>query len=361
MSDTTIPNALKPGDTIGLVSPSARLVNALPDVVSRGKTLLSERGYNVRTFFTKDEGTQSCIQNRLSELRAAFMDPTISTIICIIGGTTFTELLPGLIADHQLQEHIRANPKVVVGYSDNTALHWWLNAMTGLRSFYGPGIIPELGAIDDSKEKASSHVAFCTSSLLQTIAERSPVGALPRSLMYAPRHPAFFRDPKSEQAQELRSSPSWQWVRSGKARGSLFGGCLTVVARLNGIPAIRPDWRDRIIFLETALGDDSQSGLALVRVKAAFADLIAQGVFDHAAGLIVGRPFGYDSDEDRAKYVGAIKGLFCEGIQSLPTFPILFGVDFGHTSPMVTLPYDAMAELDSENDRFDIVEPSVAG
>ena len=74
----------------------------------------------------------------------------MSAIICTIGGTTFTELLPALIADTELHDRIRTNPKLVIGYSDITGFHWFLYAFTGLRTFYGPAAIPELGGTMES-------------------------------------------------------------------------------------------------------------------------------------------------------------------------------------------------------------------
>jgi muramoyltetrapeptide carboxypeptidase LdcA involved in peptidoglycan recycling len=137
MAPTIIPKALQPGDTIAFISPSERLNNVLPDVMTRATAVLKARGYNIRTFFSEDTGIQSSISNRLSEIRAAFSDKNISAIICTIGGTTFTELLPALIADTELHGIIRENPKIVVGYSDISGLHWFLHALTGLRTFYG--------------------------------------------------------------------------------------------------------------------------------------------------------------------------------------------------------------------------------
>ena len=132
------------------------------------------------------------------------------------------------------------------------------------------------------------------------------------------------------------------------------------MARITGVKAIVPDWKGRIVFLETATGEDNESGNPLARVRAGFADLIAQGVFDEAAGLVVGRPFGYNTEERRGQYADAIKGLFCEGrLAERNPFPILFGVDFGHTAPMVTLPFDALAEMDSGEDRFAVLEAGV--
>lgn len=360
MPSTIIPPALQPGATIAFISPSARLNHEHSAVMTRATKVLSDRGYQVRELFHVDEGIQSSISNRLSEIRTAFSDPSISAIICTIGGSTFTELLPALIADTQLHATIRANPKIVVGYSDITGLHWFLHGLTGLRTFYGPGAIPELGepspAHDDD---INSPMAFCAKNLFRAISVSEPIGEVSRSVAFAPKPAAFWTDPASVAPLELVPPPKWTWIRPGKAQGRLFGGCLTVVARLNGVREITPDWRDRIVFLETALAEDNVSGNPLYRVQAGFADLIAQGAFDHAAGLVVGRPFGYHTEEMQRDYMNAIRGLLCEGRMAEKPFPILFNVDFGHTTPMVALPFDALAVLDSEKDSFAIIEAAV--
>ncbi|KAF5000529.1 hypothetical protein FGRMN_1696 [Fusarium graminum] len=349
---------LAPGDKIAFISPSERINSSLPAVIDRATAVLTNKGYEVVTFFNEDEGIQSCINNRLSEIRAAFSDPSISAVITTIGGTTFTELLPALVADNELHETIRANPKIVVGYSDITGLHWFLNAFTGLRTFYGPGAVPEIGEPNDINDK-DTPLAFCVDNLLRAIASPEPLGQIPRSNYYAPRFAPFFNEPESTEPPKVVETTKWQWLRPGKAQGRLFGGCLTVAARLVGISPVVPDWRGRIVFLETASNDDGTGGNPPARVQAAFADLIASGVFEEAAGLVVGRPYGYDSKEDRAVYAGIITGLFCEGCLAFKNFPILFNVDIGHTVPMVTLPYDALAELDSENDFFTVLEAGV--
>ncbi|KAI1396627.1 peptidase [Hypoxylon fuscum] len=358
MPSPIVPKALEHGATIAFVSPSARLNDQFPAVMSRATAVLTERGYNVRELFTPDTGVQSSITNRLSELRTAFLDPTISAIICTIGGPSFTELLPALVADTELHSIIRANPKIVVGYSDITGLHWFLHALTGLRTFYGPGAIPELGESSPTGNETSP-LAFCVKHLFRAIANLEPIGDVPRSQAYAPKIAPFVFDPTSTKPLELTPSLGWTWLRPGKAEGRLFGGCLTVMARLAGVRSIVPDWRGRIVFFETAIGEDGVSGNPLYRVRAGIADLIAQGVFEEVAGLVIGRPFGYDSADMREEYIGVIKELLCEGRLAERKFPILFNVDIGHTTPIVTLPFDSLALLDSEKDRFAILEPGV--
>ncbi|KAB5539339.1 peptidase u61 ld-carboxypeptidase a [Coniochaeta sp. 2T2.1] len=351
--------ALEPGATIAFISPSARLVHALPNVMTRATNVLEQRGYKVKTLFAADAGIQSSIENRLSEIREAFFDPAVSAIICTIGGPSFAELLPALIADTELHAHIRANPKIVVGYSDISGFHWFLYAHTGLRTFYGPGAIPELGDIG-SVDDDSTALAFSARNLFRAIESREPLGEIPRSKFYAPIEPEFFTKPTSTHAAALAPAPAWTWLRPGKAQGRLFGGCLTVIARLGAVHSIVPDWRGRIVFVETAMGDLPGKGNPIERVEAGFADLIAAGVFEEAAGLVVGRAYGYNTDAEREQYAGVIKGLLCEGrLAAKNPFPILFNVDIGHTQPMVTLPFDALAELDSEKDHFAVLESGV--
>ena len=351
--------ALQPGDTIAFVSLSARLNEIFPDALTRATSLFQSHGYKVRVLFTPrpDPDLQCGIADRLSELRDALLDPAIAAVICTIGGETFTELLPALVADTALLAHVRANPKVVVGYSDNTGLHWLLHALTGLRTFYGPTAIPELGTAD-ARDDQESPLKFCIDALLNAVAKAKPLGKIPRSPVYAPEHPAFFQDPTSVEVQKVQPAPAWEWLRPGKAQGRLFGGLLGAVVRLNGVRMIAPDWRDRIVFLETAASEADDLGA----VRTAFADLIAQGLFDSAAGLVVGRPFGFDSDEARKEYAQVITSLLCDarhGPLADNRFPILFNVDIGHTTPMVTLPFDALAVLDSETDVLAVLEAGV--
>lgn len=349
--------ALKPGATIAFISPSARLNNIYPAAISRATAVLSGRGYKILVFFTPDTGIQSSIANRLTEIRSAFLDPTISAVICTIGGGSFTELLPDLIADKELQTSIHSDPKIVVGLSDITGLHWYLNALTGLRTFYGPSAIPELGTADIIEDETSP-LAFCVRCLLDVISKPEPIGDIPRSPVYASQLPSFFRNPDSIEIQKVIPTPGWEWLRPGKAEGRLFGGCLSVVVRLSGVRAIAPDWHGRIMFLETATGESKD----LSQVRTGIADLIAQGVFKAVAGLVIGRPYGFDTQERREEYARVFKELLCEGRLSKGNnqFPILFNVDIGHTTPMVTLPFDALAVLDSESDRFTVLESGVA-
>lgn len=347
--------SLKPGATIAFVSLSMRLNNVFPGPIERASALFSKRGYKVRVFFSEDAGIQSSIENRLAEFREAFLDPTISAVVCTIGGSSFSELLPALVANTELHEGIRANPKIVVRLSDMTGLHWFLHACTGLRTFYGPSAIPELGTADDADDQTSP-LAFCLRSLFDIVAKPHAIGDIPRSTSYAPKVPDFFANPASTKTQEVSPSPPWRWLRPGKAQGRLFGGCLSVMVRLSGVKAIVPPWKGAIVFLESSMSDIGEPD----QVRNSVADLIAHGVFDDAAGLVVGRPVGYHSEDAQTEYLDIIKGLLCEGrVGKNTSFPILCNVDIGHTTPMVTLPFGGLVEMDSDADRLSVLEAAV--
>jgi muramoyltetrapeptide carboxypeptidase LdcA involved in peptidoglycan recycling len=71
------------------------------------------------------------------------------------------------------------------------------------------------------------------------------------------------------------------------------------------------------------------------------------------SGLVVGRPYKY-SEEEKKEYKQMVLDM-CRGTD----FPILFNVDIGHTDPMLTIPMNAMASLDSEKDEFEVLEAGV--
>ncbi|KAJ3945626.1 uncharacterized protein N0V96_003963 [Colletotrichum fioriniae] len=380
--------------------PSFRVNTLVPTALARSQTLLSSLGYTVTTIFSPQdedldpvlsagEPIPAGIRNRLAELRAAFADPTVDMVLCTVGGSTATELIPYLVADLDLQRLIRENPKIFVGYSDITVLHWSLRALTGLRTFYGPCAVSELGeAVTSTPASVSSfdfsrdrHLEqankteddgylqdFHLAHLLQTLSTPTrtttpiPIPAQPTT---PPSHPLLSLplNPNLNHAKNPPPSPPWTWLRRApRTQGRLFGGCLTVVARIQGIARISPPtWKDKIMFLESSTAEaDMTKGNPLARIRSAFADLAARGVFDEIAGLVVGRAYGYNTERERAEYAAVIQGLLCKGrLGASTSFPILMNVDIGHTAPIVTLPMDTLAILDSEKDEFSITEAVV--
>ncbi|KAL0936582.1 peptidase U61 LD-carboxypeptidase A protein [Colletotrichum truncatum] len=390
-----IPKALPPNGKIAFISPSLRVNTIYPLALSRSVTLLESLGYSVTVIFINDGEDEdvvagdgrpiaASIENRLAELRAAFADPSFDAIFCTLGGPAMTELIPYLVRDTELHVAVARNPKIVVGYSDITVLHWSLRALTGLRTFYGPCPVSELADAvtstresllrfsenenkagangDEAKEVDDGYLQdFLLVNLLAAVSRpNEPIGPIPRSRFYAPLVPSFTSDPDATTPRSLLPSPAWTWLRPGRAEGRIFGGCLTVVGRIQGIAEISPDWKGKIMFLESAQGEgDLAKGNPIGRVRQTVADLAARGVFDEVAGLVIGRPYGYNTERERAEYAAVFKGVLCHGRLAERRFPILMNVDVGHTSPLVTLPMDAMVVMDSETDKFAVTEAAV--
>lgn len=361
---TIIPRALKAGDTVAFVSPSERVNATYAAPLRRAQSAVEALGFRVKVVWTPGSSPETTtisqsITHRIAELREAFGDPDVAAIICASGGTTATELLPALLGDEDLLRLIRENPKVFVGYSDITALHWALAAATGLRTFYGPTVVQELG-------EAPAPQAFTVRALLRAVSEAAPLGALPQSDEYAPRLPDYILtdDRTSTAPRELRPTPARRWLRGGVATGPLFGGFILMTIRLAGASAVAPDWTGKIMFLETAMGESSDAtGYPLQQIQKCLGDLAAAGVFEKIEGLVLGRCLGYDSPEAIAsleKVVGEALAVGEEGCAGrTKQFPILMHADFGHTNPMLTLPMGAMARLDATKDEFAILEPGV--
>jgi muramoyltetrapeptide carboxypeptidase len=143
-----------------------------PSRVYRGKTALENLGYRVKIFFneTPTSSFYESVLLRCSEIHSAFSDPEVKAIICTIGGLSANELLPHL--DYDL---IRANPKIFCGYSDITLLHHAIFTQAGLRTFYGPAVMTQLGEFPKC-------IDFTMSHFQKVLCNAGKVGKLPRCI-----------------------------------------------------------------------------------------------------------------------------------------------------------------------------------
>src|SRR2546421_6855765 len=129
--------ALRPGDPIGLITPSTYVSDpdrlALAEQTVRYFGLKTKWGKNVR----KQSGyLGGSIAERVDDLHAMFRDPEVRGIFAVRGGYGSAQLL-----DHIDYALIRSNPKVFLGYSDITALHLAINKKAGLVTFHGPAAL----------------------------------------------------------------------------------------------------------------------------------------------------------------------------------------------------------------------------
>ncbi|RAH80042.1 peptidase S66, LD-carboxypeptidase A [Aspergillus japonicus CBS 114.51] len=349
---TILPPALRPGDTIALVSPSARLNSILPTPLHRGRCFLESLGFRVRIIYTpfpEPSSIADSIRIRTAELHTAFGDPTIQAIICTIGGQHANELLPHL--DYAL---IRANPKIFVGYSDTTFLHYALESRAGLRTFYGPSLLTDFSDVQP--------LPFTVEHLLHVLTGGSgAVGPVPRSLRCAVEHNDFqFGRDASVEPRVTVPSPAWRWVRRGRAEGKLYGGTVHIVERLQGTVFAPSSWKDHVLLLESAMGLDTiERPYSVARFRGNLVDLALSGVLGEISGLVVGRGYKYD-ERMQEELAAVIVEVLDVVVGRKDELPVLMNVDVGHTSPFVTLPFGARVRLDSERDEFVVLEAGVS-
>jgi muramoyltetrapeptide carboxypeptidase len=298
-----MPRKLKPGDTICILAPGSPVGGEGP--YAAGKAYLERKGYRVvegehvkgRHLIFSGEDHQ-----RAADVNVAFSDPSIDAIFCARGGTGTLRLLP-----HVDYGVISRNPKILLGYSDITALQAALYAKCGLVSFYGPMVTTEIGrGLTPYTEQNLFETLTCTGG---------------RPLVNPPDEPPMT-------------------LHEGEARGELLGGCLSIFVSLLGTP-YEPDTTGKILFFEDI--DETPH-----RIDRFLTQLILAGKLKTAAGIIFGsfRNAVYPPDHPYVAMAVSVIDLVRERISGLGV-PALYGLKFGHEPGMLTMPIGSLAHLDA--------------
>jgi len=313
------PAVLKPGDTVGLITPSTfvsdpdRIAAAVRTVEYFG--LKMKMGQNVRKQTGYVGGT---IAQRLSDLHDMFRDPEVKAVFTIRGGYGSGQLLDDI--DYDL---IRRNPKIFVGFSDITAMHLAIHKKTGLVTFHGPVTL-------------SKFTGYTQEHFRKAMFDSKPIGSVTNPPLSDP----------------LRPSHTLRTVKPGKARGSLIGGNLSLIASLMGTP-YEIDTRGKILFIED-VGEQPYS------IDRMLTQLRLSGKLKSAAGII----FGECEDCRRSDYKPSFDATFSLGevvdnILGELKIPVLSGLTIGHTDDQLTLPLGVMATLDADKGELVIEESAV--
>src|SRR6266516_35699 len=128
------PAALQPGDTVMLVSPSGP-----PPVerVDRGTELLTGWGLKVKLgpdVYARHGYLAGTDAVRLASFNTALRDPEVRAVICTRGGYGVQRIVDDFDLDA-----VRKDPKLIVGFSDITALQLALWRGARLATVHGPG------------------------------------------------------------------------------------------------------------------------------------------------------------------------------------------------------------------------------
>jgi muramoyltetrapeptide carboxypeptidase len=308
---------LKPGDTLGLVSPANATFEREP--LKMAIESLQALGFKVKPgeFVSARRGPFAGTDaQRAADVNAMFADDSVAGLIAMTGGSGCNRIVDRL--DYGL---IRRRPKFFGGFSDLTSLVNGIQRQTGLVTFHSPVAGSEWN--DYSVQSFRSLVMNAEAAVL-----RNPV--------VRPADDLIVRDERIST------------LRGGKAQGRLVGGNLTVLASLAGTPYF-PDCRGALLFLE----DINEY---IYRIDRCLSTLRLTGALSQLAGVVLGRftkcepGDGYGSltlDEVFDDYFGPLN------------VPVYRGAAIGHIKRKMTVPVGAPAEMDADAGTIRLLQPAV--
>lgn len=322
-------NALKPGDKIGIYSPSAPATVNAPKRFARAKQFLEDKGFIiVEGCLTgkSDFYRSGTIKERAKELNELIRDPEIKCIMSTIGGMNSNSMLPYI--DY---EAFRKNPKILIGYSDVTAILLAIYEKTGIPTFYGPALIPSFGELEPFV-----NVTFEDFSQAVKL-------EFPREL----KMPAHWSDERvnweDKTTEKTAYHNEWVTVHPGIVTGRLIGGNLNTISGIFGTPYMPEIKQGDILLLEDSYKDAAT-------IERYFSMLKLAGVFEKISGLIYGKLEQFDdSGTGRKPYEILLEVL--NGTK----MPFLADFDCSHTHPMLTLPIGSTVKLDATAKKVTIV------
>lgn len=288
-----IPARLFPGDEIRVIAPSRSLSVIWPVMYDGAVEFWKERGHHV-TFGRRSRELEDfmspSIDAKVDDIHEAFADPKVKMVISCIGGFNCNSILPRL--DYDL---IARNPKILCGYSDVTALLNAVHARTGLVTYHGPHF--STFGLDKDRD-------YTWKALMDALSQFGPVQLTP-----------------SDAAGE------YTVLQPGSCEGPIVGGNLCTLNLLQGTPYM-PDLRGKVLFLE----DDNIMGeYFCFEFARNLASLLQSEGAQEVAGIVFGR-----FEESCGMTADMMRRIIKDVV---PTeIPVVFGADFGHVFPMVTLP-----------------------
>ncbi len=307
------PPRLREGDTVGLIAPASYLADLATleriEATIRSFGLVPRRAPNL---LVRDGYFAGPDRARAAAVTAMYADPEVRALFSVHGGWGCQRILPFL--DYRT---IDANPKLLIGSSDVTALHLALAARTRCPTIHGPNAAHSWGP----------YPRECF-----------------RRLVFDGEAPTYGPPPSGDAAPFLTRT-----IRPGRARGRLLGGNLSVLSAMVGTPYL-PDFRGAILFLE-------DTNEAEYRIDRLLTQLEQAGVLGAVAGLVFGQCTNCRNPvPDYAGY--SVDQVLYQHFAGLGV-PVFQGALIGHIAQHISVPEGAMVEIDATAGTLRILEPVV--
>lgn len=306
------PKALSIGDTIaitapasptslGEISPTVRLLKSLGYNVVIGNTILKQ---TISNRYLSDED-----QVRAAELMDFIKNDKISAIVCGRGGYGVMRTFPYLDFSE-----FGKNPKIIIGFSDITALLIAINKEANLVCFHGP-------------VATYSFDSYTLTSFKEVLTDE-------------------------KQFQKIENIvPEMIVVNPGKSVGRLVGGNLKLIISTMGTP-YEIDTKDSILFLEEVNEHPYEIDRMLTQ-------LVISGKLNRVKAIVFGKFAGANVRKPFHPFASFTINEILEQLIKPYNIPVVYNVPFGHTDRMLTLPLGINVELDTEKKTISYLEPAV--
>ena len=314
---TIKPKRLQKGDTIGLITPGSYIgddglqkavtnLEGLGFQVKLAKNIRAERGFTAGTDI-----------QRLADLHSMFADKQVAGIWCARGGYGCGRLLPSI--DYRL---IKKNPKVLVGFSDITALLQGIYKETGLVGFHGP--VGSSDFTDYTKEYLTKILMQPTDKLAIALSKENKLLAATNKIYQTAT------------------------IRGGRATGKLVGGNLSLLAPLAGTK-YQPNIHRKLLFIE-------EIGESPYRIDRMLTQLRQSYPLKEAAGIILGVFKGCERKEG-SRSLNLMETL-TDRLGDLD-IPVFYGAAIGHITNNMTLPIGVKASFEADSGLITLLEKGV--
>lgn len=315
------PPALNLGDTIGLIAPASPLIETQRTLIEV-KEKLTNLGFSVlagKNVTQKNGYLAGSVKDRLADIHYMFENNEVKAVMAMRGGYGSAQLLPFL--DYEL---IRKQPKILIGYSDITALITAIHKITGLVTFHGPVAV-------------STFTDYTKKYFFKVMTEKN----------------ADLEIEDAPYEENLQTSNRIWCFRKGIAEGKLMGGNLTLLQASLGTP-FEIDTQGAILFIEEV----GEAPYDLDRILNQFKQA---GKFDHCRGVIFDKlekilPYSSEPGFNNSLSVEEV----IESVFKDFDFPVCLGFSIGHIKNKPTLPIGIRVRLSAEIGRLTLLESAVS-
>jgi muramoyltetrapeptide carboxypeptidase len=311
------PPRLKQGDVVGLINPAGATYQSVDLQIAR--ETLAALGLTVKAAphqFDRYGYLAGKDADRADDVNTMFADSDVNAIMAMRGGWGCARVLPYL--DYA---KIAAHPKILMGYSDITALLVGIYARTGLVTVHGP-------------VATSTWNSFSVDYVRRVLFAGEAVSMVP---------------PVNLEGNLAQSKDRVETIHGGKARGRVLGGNLSVLVGIIGSDYV-PDWDGAILFVE----DDGED---IYRIDRMMTQLSLAGVLKSISGFVFGKCTKCGPGEGYGSLT--LEEVLRDHIGSLG-IPAWYGAMIGHIENKFTVPEGIEVEIDADRGIIRMLEPAVA-